>query len=171
VRITMVPSLVDLESATRESVMDRNSWVYRRMADELQEEGKTAVYGDVREYLYVDAKLTLSDGAVAAIARGTDGTWRSSDRARTVGSGRSAFQPDPRRPAGQRGRRPHNQPDDGCPHCRVGSATLQRSWQPGPNGTVLQRGPRRAPWDARPAAQFQFSPASALATGCKVSAL
>jgi hypothetical protein len=80
VRITMVPSLVDLESATRESVMDKNSWVYRRMADELQEEGKTAVYGDVREYLYVDAKLTLSDGAVAAIARGTDGTWRSSDR-------------------------------------------------------------------------------------------
>src|SRR5262249_58407907 len=55
-------------------------WVYRRMADELQEEGKTAVYGDVREYLYVDAKLTLSDGAVAALARGEDGTWRSSDR-------------------------------------------------------------------------------------------
>lgn len=80
VRVTMVPALVDLESATRESVMDKNPWVYRRMADELQEEGKTAVYGDVRQYLYVDAKLTLSDGAVAAIARGADGTWRSSDR-------------------------------------------------------------------------------------------
>ena len=80
VRITMVPALVDLGSATRESVMDKNSWVYRRMADELQEEGKTAVYGDVRQYLYIDAKLTLSDGAVAAIARGEDGTWRSSDR-------------------------------------------------------------------------------------------
>lgn len=80
VRITMVPTLVDLRSATRESVMDRAPWVYRRMADELQEEGKAAVYGDVREYLYVDAKLTLSDGAVAAIARGEDGTWRSSDR-------------------------------------------------------------------------------------------
>ena len=50
------------------------------MADELQEEGKTAVYGDVRQYLYVDAKLTLADAAVAAIARGEDGTWRSSDR-------------------------------------------------------------------------------------------
>jgi len=80
VRITMVPTLVNLESATRESVMDKAPWVYRRMADELQEEGKTAVYGDVREYLYVDAKLTLSDAAVAAIARGEDGTWRSSDR-------------------------------------------------------------------------------------------
>lgn len=80
VRITMVPTLVNLESATRESVMDRTPWVYRRMADELQEEGKTAVYGDVREYLYVDAKLTLTDGAVAAIARGEDGIWRSSDR-------------------------------------------------------------------------------------------
>lgn len=76
----MVPTLVDLQSATRESVMDRTPWVYRRMADELQEEGKTAVYGDVREYLYVDAKLTLSDGAVAAVARGEDGIWRSSDR-------------------------------------------------------------------------------------------
>jgi hypothetical protein len=50
------------------------------MADELQEEGKSAVYGDVREYLYVDAKLTLSDSAVAAVARGADETWRSSDR-------------------------------------------------------------------------------------------
>ena len=60
--------------------MDGAPWVYRRMADELQEEGKTAVYGDVREYLYVDAKLTLSDAAVAAVARGADGTWRSSDR-------------------------------------------------------------------------------------------
>ena len=80
VRITMVPTLVNLESATRESVMDRAPWVYRRMADELQEEGKTAVYGDVREYLYVDAKLTLTDAAVAAVARGDDGTWRSSDR-------------------------------------------------------------------------------------------
>jgi hypothetical protein len=80
VRVTLVPMLVDLESATRESVMDKNAWVYRRMADELNEEGKTAVYGDVREYLYVDAKLTLTDGAVAALARGADGTWRTSDR-------------------------------------------------------------------------------------------
>lgn len=80
VKITMVPTVVNLASATRESVMDGAPWVYRRMADELQEEGKTAVYGDVREYLYVDAKLTLTDAAVAAVARGADGTWRSSDR-------------------------------------------------------------------------------------------
>ena len=80
VRITMVPTIVNLESATRESVMDKAPWVYRRMADELQEEGKTAVYGDVRQYLYVDARLTLSDASVAAVARGEDGTWRSSDR-------------------------------------------------------------------------------------------
>ncbi len=80
VRVTMLPVLVDLQSATRESVMDKNPWVYRRMANELHEEGKTAVYGDVREYLYVDARLTLSESAVAAIARGSDGTWRASDR-------------------------------------------------------------------------------------------
>ena len=80
VRVTMVPTLVDLQSATRESVMDRQPWIYRRMADELHEEGKAAVFGDVREYLYVDARLTLSGGAVAAVARGEDGTWRSSDR-------------------------------------------------------------------------------------------
>jgi hypothetical protein len=50
------------------------------MADELHEEGKAAVFGDVREYLYVDARLTLTGSAVAAIALGPDGTWRSSDR-------------------------------------------------------------------------------------------
>ena len=80
VRVTMVPIPIDLASATRESVMDREPWTYRRMADELQEEGKSAVYGDVRDYLYVDAKLTLEDAAVAAVARTEDGTWRSSDR-------------------------------------------------------------------------------------------
>lgn len=80
VRVTMVPTLVDLASATRESVADRQPWMYRRMADELQEEGKAAVFGDVREYLYVDARLTLTGSAVAAIALGPDGTWRSSDR-------------------------------------------------------------------------------------------
>jgi hypothetical protein len=80
VRVTMVPAVVDLASATRESVMDRQPWIYRRMADELHEEGKAAVFGDVREYLYVDARLTLTGSAVAAIALGADGTWRSSDR-------------------------------------------------------------------------------------------
>jgi hypothetical protein len=80
VKVTMVPLLVDLESGTRESVMDKQPWTYQRMADELKEEGKSAVYGDVREYLYVDAKLTLEDAAVAASAKGADGTWRSSDR-------------------------------------------------------------------------------------------
>jgi hypothetical protein len=80
VRVTMVPLAVDLQSATRESVMDRQPWIYRRMADELQEEGKAAVFGDIREYLYVDARLTLSGSAVAALARGVDGIWRSSDR-------------------------------------------------------------------------------------------
>jgi hypothetical protein len=80
VRVTMVPTVVDLQSATRESVMDRAPWIYRRMADELQEEGKAMVYGDVREYLYVDARLTLSDSAVAAVARGEDSIWRASDR-------------------------------------------------------------------------------------------
>ena len=80
VRVTMVPAVVDLTSATRESVMDRQPWIYRRMADELQEEGKAAVFGDVREYLYVDARLTLTGSAVAAIALGTDGAWRASDR-------------------------------------------------------------------------------------------
>lgn len=80
VRVTMVPTLIDLDTATRESVMDRQPWIFRRMANELQEEGKSAVFGDVRQYLYVDARLTLSGAAVAAIARGEDGTWRSSDR-------------------------------------------------------------------------------------------
>jgi hypothetical protein len=80
VRVAFVPVVIDLRSATRESVMDGEPWIYRRMAAELQDEGKAGVSGDLREYLFVDARLTLSDAAVAAIARGTDGTWRSSDR-------------------------------------------------------------------------------------------
>jgi hypothetical protein len=80
VRVALVPTVVDLQKATRESVMDREPWIYRRMAEELRDEGKTAVVGDLREYLFVDARLTLTDAAVAAVARGEDGTWRSSDR-------------------------------------------------------------------------------------------
>jgi hypothetical protein len=80
VRVALVPTLVDLQSATRESVMDREPWIYKRMADELREERKAAVSGDIREYLFVDARLTLTDAAVAATARGEDGIWRSSDR-------------------------------------------------------------------------------------------
>jgi hypothetical protein len=79
VRITMVPTLVNLESATRESVMDRTPWVYRRMADELQEEGKTAVRRRSRVFVCrCEADADRRRGA--AIARGEDGIWRSSDR-------------------------------------------------------------------------------------------
>jgi hypothetical protein len=79
-RVTLVPMVVNLQTATRESVMDREPWIYRRMADELREEGKADTAGDVREYLFVDARLSMENGAVAAVARGEDGVWRSSDR-------------------------------------------------------------------------------------------
>jgi hypothetical protein len=79
-RVALVPMAVDLQAATRESVMDREPWIYRRMADELLEEGKADTAGDVREYLFVDARLSMENGAVAAVARGEDGVWRSSDR-------------------------------------------------------------------------------------------
>jgi hypothetical protein len=73
------PEVVDLTSATRESVLDRQPWMYRVMAGELKREGKLgSVVDDPRRYLYAEARLALTDAAVAARASLTNGTWRAS---------------------------------------------------------------------------------------------
>jgi len=69
-----VPLVVDLSSATRESVMDKEPWSYRVMARELQAEGRiNAEVRDPREYLYVEAKLDLQNAAVHVLALSPDG--------------------------------------------------------------------------------------------------
>lgn len=74
--VRIVPGLVDLSSATRESTMDGRPWVYSVMARELSAEGKIASdapAGDrwmrqaagPRDHIYIEARLEL-DGALAA---------------------------------------------------------------------------------------------------------
>src|SRR5262249_16292173 len=82
-----VPSRVDLSTATRESVMDGELWVYSVMTRELAEEGKlhstdkpsaSAAIDDPRSYLYVEGHLTLANAAVAAVVEDERGTAHSS---------------------------------------------------------------------------------------------
>jgi hypothetical protein len=69
-----VPLVVDLASATRESVMDKEPWSYRVMARELASEGRIgADVKDPREYLYVEAKLDLENAAVAVVVQSPNG--------------------------------------------------------------------------------------------------
>jgi hypothetical protein len=69
-----VPMVVDLSGATRESVMDREPWSYRVMARELAAEGRIgADVKDPREYLFVEAKLDLTNAAVAAVVESAVG--------------------------------------------------------------------------------------------------
>jgi hypothetical protein len=69
-----IPLVVDLSSATRESVMDKEPWTYKVMARELATEGRiTADVRDPREYLYVEAKLELENAAVAVVVRSPEG--------------------------------------------------------------------------------------------------
>src|SRR5205085_10356645 len=63
-----MPLVVDLTSATRESVMDREPWSYRVMARELAAEGRIAAdVRDPREYLFVEGRLELQNAAVAVV--------------------------------------------------------------------------------------------------------
>ena len=79
-----VPEVVDLTDATRESVLDRQPWMYRVMAGELKREGKLGtVVDDPRRYVYAEARLALKDAAVAARVRLSDGTWRASHHGET----------------------------------------------------------------------------------------
>jgi hypothetical protein len=68
------PLVVDLSSATRESVMDREPWTYRVMARELADEGRiNPDVRDPREYLFVEAKLDLQNAAVAVVVQSPEG--------------------------------------------------------------------------------------------------
>jgi hypothetical protein len=89
-RVRPVPEPVDLAHATRESTLDSRPWAYQVMQAEMAAEGRIArvpssdprwarVAADPREYVYFEAKLTLSQGAMAAAwTRDADGKRSSS---------------------------------------------------------------------------------------------
>jgi hypothetical protein len=88
--IRMLPRLLDLHAATRESVMDSEPWTYDVMARELAAEHKLdagagedpQTVADPRAYVYVEARLALRQAAAAAWIESDAGDWRSSHHGR-----------------------------------------------------------------------------------------
>ncbi|HKE56934.1 MAG TPA: hypothetical protein VKB46_09540, partial [Pyrinomonadaceae bacterium] len=71
VRFALLPLPADLRDATRESVMDSNSWTYRLVAEELSREGKITAepvdsnsISDPRDYVYVDLRAAQKATAI-----------------------------------------------------------------------------------------------------------
>lgn len=78
-----VPVVVNLERRTRESVMDDHPWIYPLMARELIAEKRIGTQiEDPRDFLYVEAGLSLEDAA-ASVRVGSDAEgWQDSTRGR-----------------------------------------------------------------------------------------
>ncbi len=92
VRYQLAPVIVSLENHSRERVMDEHPATYRVMARELAREAKLRPFGvvdgekisDPRNYLYVEAKVSNQDTALAVLVRlEGEATWRSSNLGRT----------------------------------------------------------------------------------------
>jgi hypothetical protein len=83
VNIRLVPRVISLERRTRESVMDDHPWMYPLMARELAGEKRIGTQiEDPREFLYVEAALSL-DEAAASVRVGSDAEgWQDSTRGR-----------------------------------------------------------------------------------------
>ncbi|MGH9660151.1 MAG: hypothetical protein ACRD96_16500, partial [Bryobacteraceae bacterium] len=85
IRYQLAPRLVDLAARSREAVMDEEPVTYRAMARELEREGKIRPFGtvdgekisDPRNYLYLEAKVSNRNSAVAFLAQQA-ATWRTS---------------------------------------------------------------------------------------------
>lgn len=78
-----LPVVVNLERRTRESVMDDHPWIYPLMARELVAEKRVGTQiEDPRDFLYVEAGLSLEDAA-ASVRVGSDAEgWQDSTRGR-----------------------------------------------------------------------------------------
>jgi hypothetical protein len=83
VSLRLVPRTVNLERRTRESLMDDNPWIYPVMARELVAEKRVGTeIEDPREFLFVEAGLSLDDAA-ASVRVGSDAEgWQDSTRGR-----------------------------------------------------------------------------------------
>jgi hypothetical protein len=74
-RFALYPIAVDLTKASREVVMDRQTWIYRVMAEEMIREKKITTdrtlgesIVDLRHYLYLDVQSTQRNGGVISFA-------------------------------------------------------------------------------------------------------
>jgi hypothetical protein len=78
-----VPRMVNLEGRTRESVMDDNAWIYPVMARELVAEKRIGTeIEDPREFLYVEAGLTLENAAASVRVASAASAQHDSTRGR-----------------------------------------------------------------------------------------
>jgi hypothetical protein len=78
-----VPVVVNLEGRTRESVMDLHPWIYPLMARELVAEKRIGTQiEDPRDFLYVEAGLSLEDAAVSVRVGSDAEGWQDSTRGR-----------------------------------------------------------------------------------------
>ena len=78
-----VPVVVNLERRTRESVMDDHPWIYPLMARELVAEKRIGTQiEDPREFLYVEAGLSLDEAAVSVRVGSDAEGWQDSTRGR-----------------------------------------------------------------------------------------
>jgi hypothetical protein len=91
IRYQIAPVLVDLSAHSREQVMDDDPLTWQVMAKELEREGKLRPFGqvdghkvsDVRNYAYIEAKVSVQmAGVVAMLRRKDDGVWRVSSLGR-----------------------------------------------------------------------------------------
>lgn len=77
IRYQIPPALMDLTAHSREEIMDEHPIAYRVMAQELKRENKLRPFGavdgekasDPRNYLYIEAKVSNRNSAVAALVR------------------------------------------------------------------------------------------------------
>ena len=91
VRYQPAPVLVDLSSASRETVMDANPQTWRIMTAELVRENKLRAYGeergetisDPRNYLYIEANVKPGKAALAFSVKHANGQYFYSHKGRS----------------------------------------------------------------------------------------
>jgi len=77
IRYQIPPVVMDLTAHSREEIMDQHPIAYRVMAQELKRENKLRPFGtvdgekasDPRNYLYIEAKVSNRNSAIAALVR------------------------------------------------------------------------------------------------------
>jgi hypothetical protein len=87
VRYAPEPELMELQSVSREQVMDLNAWTYQVMAKELAREGKIVndapagqgTIPDLRRFVFLEGCGEAGNNAIAMSVKVKD-TWYSSDR-------------------------------------------------------------------------------------------
>jgi len=155
-RVILWPVPADLSKHSRELLADENPWLYRVMAEEMSREGKLALTGDLRSYLYVEAKITAAFAAVS-FSTGSAASDRGNPKMRIDRDGwiRTAIQVPDKKVNGLTFHcYPPGKPKAQPPVCAVDAVTkaffLDNDYRPGPNLFQWQ-GPavRLAPGESR----------------------